>query len=359
MSAVTISILTPAGRGAVAVIAVRGAKAEEIVRRRFHGQAKTWTAGGIYFGRFRNVDESEEELVVAFRTPTDVEVHCHGGSAAVEAVCRALVAEGAVRGEPAEEVDEFRAEARAALALATTERAARILLRQYHSRLRDEFVAIDAAEPGEAIRRLRALEQTWNFGRHLTTPYRIVLCGRPNAGKSSLLNALAGYERAIVFDQPGTTRDVVTVSTAFDGLAVELADTAGLRTSTDELEAAGVTRARDQIAAADLLLIVVDQSAGWSAAEEELLAHPHIIVANKCDLPAAANMPATALAISATTGVGLDMLKAKIVAALGPFPAPDAAMIFTPRQREEVRARLIHRGEQPLSPPRSLSPKVI
>src|SRR6185503_7750192 len=109
--------------------------------------------------------------------------------------------------------------------------------------------------------RLLALAEV---GLHLTTPWRVVFAGPPNVGKSSLVNALLGYPRAIVYDQPGTTRDVLTASTAFDGWPFELRDTAGLRDgiSLDSVEVEGVARARAQIATADLVVFVHDRSAG-------------------------------------------------------------------------------------------------
>jgi tRNA modification GTPase len=113
-----------------------------------------------------------------------------------------------------------------------------------------------------------------------------VLYGAPNVGKSSLINALAGFERAIVFDQPGTTRDVVTVETAFDGWPVRLSDTAGIRISHDQIEAAGIARAKNELATADLRICVCDSSDATSfevLQAAEIL--PSLVVANKCDLP--------------------------------------------------------------------------
>ena len=100
-----------------------------------------------------------------------------------------------------------------------------------------------------------------DLGLHLTTPWRVVLAGAPNVGKSSLMNAIAGYQRAIVSPTPGTTRDVVTVTTAIDGWPVQLADTAGLRETQDELESAGVALADAAIGEADLVIVVSDASA--------------------------------------------------------------------------------------------------
>ncbi len=123
------------------------------------------------------------------------------------------------------------------------------------------------------------------LGLHLTKPWQIVIAGPPNVGKSSLLNAFVGYQRAIVFDQPGTTRDVVTAATAIDGWPVQVSDTAGLRSSADPLETAGADSAAQQARAADCLLLVFDASQHWTAGNQQLIdAWPQaVVVGNKCD----------------------------------------------------------------------------
>ena len=144
----------------------------------------------------------------------------------------------------------------------------------------------------------------------MTRPWRIVLTGEPNVGKSSLLNALLGYERSIVFDQPGTTRDALRAITAIDGWPVELFDTAGLRTPGDSLEAAGLERAREQLAAADCVLHVTDAS-------QVATVEPRrgaILVGNKSDLidgPLCAAWQQRhpgGILVSAKTGAGIDEL---------------------------------------------------
>src|SRR5262249_19824288 len=137
----------------------------------------------------------------------------------------------------ADEPNPIRRAARTAIAEAITMRTAAILLDQYHGALETEIDAIHSslrASPPEkdtAACRLEALLGRASIGLHLVRPWRVTIAGPPNVGKSSLLNALAGFERAIVFDQPGTTRDVLTVLTAIDGWPIELADTAGWRES--------------------------------------------------------------------------------------------------------------------------------
>jgi tRNA modification GTPase len=181
-------------------------------------------------------------------------------------------------------------------------------------------------------------------GLHLAEPWRVVLTGRPNVGKSSLINALLGFERCIVHAAPGTTRDVVTAHTALDGWPVELADTAGLRDSTDDIESAGVQRARQQLRQADLIVLVFDVSAGWTGEDEDLLAAwpGAVVVHNKCDLPAAPPQDRPpGLMVSATQGGGLDLLVRELARRLvRQPPRPGTAVLFTePQVRAVVAAQ--------------------
>ncbi len=174
------------------------------------------------------------------------------------------------------------------------------------------------------------------MGLRLIDGWRVVLAGRPNVGKSRLLNALAGYGRAIVDPTPGTTRDVVTLQTAFDGWPVELVDTAGLREAADEIEASGVSKARSEHAKADLILLVLDLSMPLTEPDHALIQDfPHALrVANKSDLPAAWEPSrVAAMPISAEHGDGLDALMAEIVDRLVPNPPrPGAAVPFRVEQ---------------------------
>ena len=151
--------------------------------------------------------------------------------------------------------------------------------------------------------------------RLLDTGFEAALCGRPNVGKSSLLNALLCEERAIVTDIPGTTRDVVRGSILIAGLRVNLSDTAGIREQAETVEAIGVQRAREIMRAADLVLLVLDGSQPLTAEDEELLreteSYPRLILCNKADRGAAFDLPG-ALHISAATGEGMDALRQEL-----------------------------------------------
>ncbi len=367
-------LITPPGRGAVATIALHGLQAWDVVARCFRpasmrGGRSVPAIGRVQFGRWplqAGADAAEsgnvpaEEVVVCRISPEGmaiqcVEIHCHGGPAAWRAIMETLLARGCEAGDWKDAAltvsDALRAEAAIALCQATTERTASILLDQYSgaltgaiARLREQLSGGDLSGAGSQLQRLLA----WgNLGCHLNAPFKVVLAGAPNVGKSSLINRLAGYERSIVFDQPGTTRDVVTASTAIDGWPVELADTAGLRTAADELEAAGVAAAGEQLDAADLVVLVFDVSQPWTTADEGLLRQwPLALVAeNKRDRAPGIGVRRGLLA-SAKTGQGISELLAEIARRLVPnAPQPGEAVPFLPRHYEILRRtalRLAH-----------------
>jgi tRNA modification GTPase len=281
-----------------------------------------------------------------------VEIHCHGGHVAVRAIVASLVELGAQEQDwkdwaAANAPDAIVAEALVALSQARTLRTASILLDQYSGALTREVAglrqALRSGTAAESGSRLHTLLRRADAGLHLVQPWRIVLAGPPNVGKSSLINALVGYERAIVFDQPGTTRDVVTAQTALDGWPVELSDTAGLRASSDPLEAAGVALAERQLAAADAIVLVFDSSQAWTASEAELRQKwpDAIVVHSKCDLPCAGGKRPQGISTSALTGQGIDTLVTHLAGKLVPHPpAAGDAVPFTSRQVDVLRAAL-------------------
>jgi tRNA modification GTPase len=244
--------------------------------------------------------------------------------------------------------DPLRAAALSALAEAPTARTAAILLDQYQGAFGRAVDKILAALGGGDLEgagcALVELGQYTAVARHLTTPWRVTVAGAPNVGKSSLVNALAGYQRSVVAPTPGTTRDVVTTLIALDGWPVELADTAGQRAEAETLEEAGIERAIAAAAAADLCLWVLDASVPPIRHDP---AGPRAkIVVNKMDLPAAwdVTMAPDAVKVSAQTGEGLADLCRAVAGWLVPdAPPPGAAVPFTPElcdRIKEVRALL-------------------
>jgi tRNA modification GTPase len=347
--------LTPPGRGAIATLVVEGREAAALVQSGFHAAGGrslvSYPLGRIVFGRFRAGSHPADEVVACRRSEQSVELHCHGGSAAVARIQETFVRQGCrwVSWQDwvaDQEEDPLAAAARIALANARTERTAAVLLDQYHGALRRAVEAIRLAlEAGDATSArdgLDALLARADLGRHLVEPWRVVLAGPPNVGKSSLINALVGFQRAIVHPTVGTTRDVVSATTAIEGWPIELSDTAGLREGEGPIERAGVELARCQLAGADLVLLVFDSSEAWSDAHDGLVdAWPEaLVIHNKCDLAPCDEPPRPEGRLtSALTGQGIDELVGAIGGRLVRDPPPCGAGVpFKADQVERLEA---------------------
>lgn len=361
----TAALLTPRGRGAVATVRVCGLIEAVAVAldRHFHAvnrrSIRDQNVSRICFGHWQDDSDadaamSHEDVVVCRVSESEIEVHCHGGDAAVNRILGQLEAAGVAtqtwQQQRAVLTSPFEVECRDALSRATTVRAAAILLEQCSGLLEEDIAELrelshpNASTPvlEELSRRIRALVRWSTFGRHLSTSWRVVLAGRPNVGKSTLINGLLGYGRAIVFDQPGTTRDVVTGNTALDGWPVLLADTAGIRDATDGLEREGIERTRRAVADADLVCLLLDASQPETPEDRKLLDEFQsdgeqrcIVVMNKSDLPRVwMPTPAvTSVEVSSLSGKGLDELMHQIVQRLVPdVPPPRTPVPVTPRQ---------------------------
>jgi tRNA modification GTPase len=310
--------------------------------------------GEVVVGHFHNTNGTFEELVVGIVDANCVEVHCHGGRAAVEAVTDSLTNGGCVttswQASIAEQTDDpLAAEALVALASACTERTAGILLHQYRGALREELKGtielLERDELEHAGHRLQKLQSRSAFGQHLTAPWRIAIVGKPNVGKSSLINALLGYQRAIVYDQPGTTRDVLTARTAIDGWPVELLDTAGLRESSDPVESAGIAKTRDVVVDADLAILVYESGSPWTAEDKALLDELpsqlcKLIVYNKSDVGDLGDVGRPGgIAVSAKEGTNLQRLISEIAANIAlPNGESPLAVPFTERHFAAIGA---------------------
>jgi tRNA modification GTPase len=321
-----------------------------------------------------------------------VELHCHGGRVVSDAVLAAVYALGARPAEPGEftlraflndKIDLLQAEAIADLVASGSADAARAAVRSLEGefstavaqlqeglttlRVRieawldfpDEELPFDAApecvaELDALVAKLDALVARAQSGRALRDGLSVAIAGPPNAGKSSLLNRLAGYDAAIVTEIPGTTRDPLREQLTLDGLPVTVVDTAGLRDTTDAIEREGVRRARLEVARADRLLWVADARAPLAAAIAAARAAQAgdgslTIVANKIDL---AGLPpqrrdengVPVVYLSALTGAGLDLLVAHLKDVAG--VAGEAVGTFSARRRHldalaRARAELV------------------
>jgi tRNA modification GTPase len=352
----TAARLTSAGRGAIAVLRVCGANAtwDDANAPVFHpANGRAWSEQPLLrpvYGRWGR-DETED-VVVCRLSATEFEVQCHGGDAAVQRLLRDLdelgFATATAEAQATLRSPALDRELQLALSQAQTWRTANLLAEQACGLLRDSFVwlrDVSWTTDGrtEAAARIAELLSWSAFGLHLSRPWSVVLTGRPNVGKSSLINALLGYQRAIVSPQPGTTRDVVTGVTAFDGWPVELADTAGLRNAPEALEAAGIERARNQLATADLRLVLIDVGEPPQTEDAALLAEwpDALIVAHKSDRADAwgDRLPSTALHVSSHSGAGMPALMAALMQRLVPRePPPGTPLPVCERQVDGLRA---------------------
>ena len=370
------AIATPPGEGGIGIIRVSGDKAVEIASKVFLGSkgrtVSDFPSHTLHVGELRDPNTGErldEVLVAVMKAPRTytredvVEFHCHGSPLVLRFGLEALIRSGARLAKPGEftkraflngRLDLAQAEAVMDLIQARSETGIRVALEQLRGRLSEELgqiregllrllveveAGIDFTEEGitfispEALgngvqkvsERIGHLISTAAEGRIVREGITVVLAGRPNVGKSSLLNALVRADRAIVADLPGTTRDVLEEFVNIRGIPVRLLDTAGLRQSADVIEREGVRRSHEALERADLILAILDASVPLAAEDRPLLAQalekPSIVVINKSDLPTRWEPseigPCSAVVqTSATSGAGLEDLRDAICAAV-------------------------------------------
>jgi tRNA modification GTPase len=347
MEETSIACLTPPGRGAIATLAIRGPAALPVVRELFQPLSKPLPAlpepSSFWLGRLGEINQAGSvEVVLVVRSPNHVELHCHGGHEIVRLIQEVFAKRGIQVCSWQDQENKngqtsLRNLAMASLAQATTVRTAAILLDQYHGAFSTALEKISRNLSGpEGICELDELASRIPLGRHLLHPWHVVIAGAANVGKSSLVNALAGFQRSVVASTPGTTRDVVTTFLAIDGWPVELADTAGRRSQSDSLEEEGVARARTAADNADLCLWLLDGST-TPIYPESRTANLRLVI-NKVDLPAAWVWDEVdAVRVSAKTGAGLNELCQHLSRWLVPNPpSPGAAVPFTPDLCDQV-----------------------
>ena len=332
------AIATPPGEGGIAIVRISGARAGEFLRAAFRpahrGEMKH---GQMRYGTLTDPAGApiDEVMAVLFRAPRSytredvAEIHLHGGTMCARAAMERLLALGARAAEPGEftyrafmngRVDLSEAEAVMGLIGARSQAARRASIRQLRGgvsapigRMREELTGLlakieaatdfpdeidedvtakDVREGASRIRGELSRAADGRRARIVRDGASVVLCGRPNVGKSSLMNALLSADRAIVTDIPGTTRDVLTESFEIGGVRYQLSDTAGIRETADAIEKIGVTRARDALRDADCVLLVLDSSAPLTPSDQSMLAardERYLTVLNKSDLAPAAH----------------------------------------------------------------------
>ncbi|MBL3716012.1 tRNA uridine-5-carboxymethylaminomethyl(34) synthesis GTPase MnmE [Lactococcus garvieae] len=381
------AISTPLGEGAIAIVRLSGSDAIPIAKKVFQGKNLDKVAShtinyGHIFDEDRLVDEVMLSVMRAPKTFTRedlVEINTHGGIAVTQEILQLLLRSGARLAEPGEftkraflngRIDLAQAESVMDLIRAKTDQAANIAVKQLDGSLsnlinnvRQEIleslaqveVNIDYPEYDdvETMTSQMLLEKTAHFeqlletllatakrGKILREGLRTAIIGRPNVGKSSLLNQLLREEKAIVTDIAGTTRDVITEFANIGGVPLELIDTAGIRETEDVVEKIGVERSQKALEEADLVLLVLDASSPLTPKDLELLelssSTNRIVLLNKTDLPEKIELeklPADSIRISALKNENLDAVEKQIRALFfsGEIEAKDATTLSNAR----------------------------
>ena len=322
-------------QGSIAIVRLSGEEAVKIARSLFDAPGKQcWESHSILYGYVRNphtsqvVDEALLLLMLAPRSFTRedvVEFHCHGGIIPVQQVLQLCLEQGARLAQPGEftlraflngRIDLTQAESIGEIVGAKSPQAAQFALAGLQGKLaqpiqnlrsrcleilaevearidfEDDLPPLDEESVcrslQDVLREVETILATANRGELLRTGLKVAIVGRPNVGKSSLLNAWSRSDRAIVTDLPGTTRDVVESQLVVGGIPVQVLDTAGIRETADTVERIGVERSRTAAIAADLILFTIDAQVGWTEEDEEIYQEvkhrPLILVINKTDL---------------------------------------------------------------------------
>lgn len=397
------ALATAHGIGAISVLRISGSRAVEITRRLAGFLPENLESHKIYYGIMKSADGARplDEVLISyfangrsFTGETTFEISCHGSEAIVNDILQELVVAGcraARRGEFTYRafmngrLDLVQAESVLAMIESRSTRASQLALRQLQGefsvrlkKITDDLTWILAnleanidyaaediviAESDVLASRMEKLQteverllSTYKQGRIVRDGFQVALVGRPNAGKSSLLNALAGEERAIVTEVAGTTRDFVESTLSIDGYRVTVIDTAGLRVTDDKVEKIGVQRTLEKLASVDMVLYVADSTEGITSEEQGFFAQipweKTAVLWNKVDVTAvtavdsrlfSASSGSTAdsaieiLPVSAKTGVGLDFLKDMIGERLSAEISEDSTLLSNVRHFEGLR----------------------
>ncbi len=381
-------------QGSVGIVRLSGLDAIAIAKQLFHAPGhQLWESHRILYGHVHS-DQAiiDEALLLLMKSPRSytredvVEFHCHGGIMAVQQVLQLCLQQGARLAQPGEftlraflngRLDLTQAESVADLVGAQSPQAAQAALmgirgklaeaiRQLRSQCLDVLAEVEARvdfaddlppiDEDDVRSRLQAIHQqitqilsTAHQGELLRTGLKVAIIGQPNVGKSSLLNAWSQSDRAIVTDLPGTTRDVVESQLIVGGIPIQVLDTAGIRTATNAVEKIGIERSLIAAQSADLVLLTIDATLGWTKAEQTLyekIKHkPHILILNKIDLLPSSPIPhspfphspiphSPVIQTAATTNQGILDLEAAILNAAntGSLTAANTDIAINQRQ---------------------------
>lgn len=377
-------------QGSVGIVRVSGENALEIARQLFHAPGRqAWQTHRILYGYVRHPQTQQivdEALLLIMQSPRSytredvVEFHCHGGIMPVQQVLQLCLELGARLAQPGEftlraflngRLDLTQAEsiadlvgsrspAAAQAALAGIEGKLAVPIRQLRATCLDTLAEIEARidfeedlppldEAGivsqlqQVLTDINQILATADRGQLLRTGLNVAIVGRPNVGKSSLLNAWSRSDRAIVTDLPGTTRDVVESQLVVGGIPIQVLDTAGIRETVDQVEKIGVERSRRAAEAADLIVLVIEATAGWSSEDQEIYTQvkhrPLILVINKTDLAPADSVSYPdsidrVITAAVTKNEGIEALEQGILEAVqtGTLHAADLDLAINQRQ---------------------------
>jgi tRNA modification GTPase len=404
------AISTPAGEGAIALVRISGVNAIDVAEKIFRGKENPSRFGShvqhfgeIVDGKGRLIDQvmfSTHRAPASYTGEDLVEISCHGGTLVTAKVLEACLRGGARAARPGEfteraflngKMDLTQAEAVIDLIRARTDLALRSATEQLEGRLgekirkiRDELVSllahIDAsidfpeegispdegeklcARLGSVREEIAALLATADQGRILREGVRVVIYGATNAGKSSLLNRLLGYDRVIVSETHGTTRDTIEETANLDGLPIRLLDTAGLRASASELEQEGIVRTERSLQLADLRLHIADRNAPKPSHFDERAGNSNeIVILNKSDLPEDNDWKNfRALRISCMTGEGLPELQQEILSRIAKQNLrPENPLAINARHRDCLRRALESCDRARVALGKTLSPEYV
>ena len=389
-----VALSTPPGRSGIGVIRLSGSQSLAITRRIVRDAEFTPAPNHVSLKSIHDLESGEildSALITFFKAPHSftgedvIEFSCHGSPVLLRQLIDATLSLDARLASPGEftlralangRLNLSQAEAVRDLINAQTDAAVRQAARQMNGELSTllqpiketlieiivplesslEFVeddlpdvAVDliTAKLSDLIARIEKLAATFRAGRLLRDGLKVALVGRPNVGKSSLFNSLLVVDRAIVTDVPGTTRDTLSEVVNIHGIPVLLTDTAGVRSSQDQIEALGVERTRRAIADADLVLVVLDGSQPLMTEDEEILAEVSdclaLVVANKSDLgrtpQSLSSQSLTSLEVSAKTGAGLDGLRAAIIKPFAERDTQDTGLLVTDARHHDLLRR--------------------